>query len=385
MKYTDVTDLLAKESNTHAEDWFLVSRARYGMELVFQALADTHGVGEIITQPFTCVTAINPILATGHKPLYADIEPDTLSADPTSVAKMIGAETRAVIVQHSFGILAPLAVMHGLARKSGVIVIEDAAHRPATPILNSDGHVVADVVVCSFGAEKMYRTRFGGAIYLNPQMTDRAVYEASKNLLTALAKPASYDRIRERLYPLFNAVLYRLPRAIASPLRTILLRVRILRSPIVPLETAGFQAELPALPSAYGLGRIYNELGDRASIADRTERVRTLQSVFHNPDNTYTVPAGVYGADQPLVRFPLLARDAAQASAVFDRISQLGYYAGKWYRPLLFPGVTSYDTYHYTIGSCPVAEDIAARIVNIPTNVSIPTNHLEEIRHAFTT
>lgn len=383
MTGTDVTKVLAEQSGTNSRDWFLVSRARYGMELVFRALADTHGVGEVVTQPFTCVTAVNPILAAGHIPRYADIEPDTLSADPASVATLLSSDTRAVVVQHSFGMEAPLAAIADVSRHQGAIVIEDAAHRPAAPLVDSRGYVIADVVVCSFGAEKMYSTRFGGAIYLNPAMADQAVYEKTRALLAALSAPAWYDVVRERVYPLLNAVLYRLPTGLSSLLRRLLLHVRLLRSPIVPVETTGHQAEIPALPSRHAIKRIYRALTSMSAVTQRSAHVAALKTVFRD-DGDFTIPAGVWTANQPLVRFPVLARNADQAEIVFTRIGQIGYYAGRWYRPLLFPGVDSYETYHYTVGSCPVAEDIAARIVNIPTNIDIPSDHLKEIHHAFT-
>lgn len=384
MTYHAVTSLLAEQSGTRANDWFLVSRARYGMEVVFRALTDVHGQGEIVTQPFTCVTAINPVLAAGHVPRYADIHPDSLSVDPVSVQELLRGDTRAVVVQHSFGMEAPLAEVRKLVDRLPAVVIEDAAHRPAAPLTDTRGRVIADITVCSFGAEKMYGTRFGGAIYLNPAMRDTAIYDACQNALASLPGPSWYDAVREQTYPFCNGILNRLPTVVSQFVRTLLIRIRLLRSPIVPLETTGFQAEPAALPSNYGIRRMYQALHRAGDHARRRNHVAVLQQSFGVSSASYTVPKGALSGVLPLVRFPVLARDAAQAEAVLRRIQARGYFAGKWYRPLFFPGVGSYETYHYTPGSCPIAEDVAARIVNIPTLTAIPPNDIEEIRHAFT-
>ena len=62
---------LAKYSNTDPDDWFLTFKARFGMATVFQAIYNIYGHSEVITQPYTCITAINPILVSNLKPAYA--------------------------------------------------------------------------------------------------------------------------------------------------------------------------------------------------------------------------------------------------------------------------------------------------------------------------
>lgn len=61
---------LAAISKTQSKDWFLVSRARHGMAEVLAVLARQKGRGQVVTQAFTCITAVNPILEAGHTPVY---------------------------------------------------------------------------------------------------------------------------------------------------------------------------------------------------------------------------------------------------------------------------------------------------------------------------
>ena len=70
---------LAQRTGTSADDWFLVLRARHAMHLAFDAIRQARRARYVVTQAFTCVTAINPIVSAGMHPRYADISPDTLS------------------------------------------------------------------------------------------------------------------------------------------------------------------------------------------------------------------------------------------------------------------------------------------------------------------
>jgi hypothetical protein len=55
---------------------------------------------------------------------------------------------------------------------------------------------------------------------------------------------------------------------------------------------------------------------------------------------------------------------------VFLALRAQGIYAGHWYRPALFPGVEDPTAYGYEPGTLPITEDVIARIVNLPTDVS---------------
>lgn len=69
MNYEESSEAIRKKlaalSDTNAEDWHLCLKARFGMALVFEAIRDKLGAGEVITTPYTCITAINPILVAG--------------------------------------------------------------------------------------------------------------------------------------------------------------------------------------------------------------------------------------------------------------------------------------------------------------------------------
>lgn len=82
---------------------------------------------EVITPAFTFVATVSAIVEAGAKPVLVDIRPDSLTIDPDLVAKAITPRTRAVIPVHLYGRPADMDPILGLARRHGLLLIEDAA------------------------------------------------------------------------------------------------------------------------------------------------------------------------------------------------------------------------------------------------------------------
>ena len=88
------------------------------------------GVGpgdEVITTPTTFVATTAAILYTGATPVFVDIDPDTWTMDPARIEKAITPRTKAVLPVHLHGRLADMAAITRIARRHGLVVVEDAA------------------------------------------------------------------------------------------------------------------------------------------------------------------------------------------------------------------------------------------------------------------
>ena len=88
------------------------------------------GVGpgdEVITVSFTFVATVAAIHYAGARPVFVDIEPRTFTMDVTQVEGAIGGRTKAIIPVHLYGQPADMDPIMEIARRRGLVVIEDAA------------------------------------------------------------------------------------------------------------------------------------------------------------------------------------------------------------------------------------------------------------------
>jgi dTDP-4-amino-4,6-dideoxygalactose transaminase len=87
------------------------------------------GVGpgdEVITVPFTFVASVAAIHYTGARPVLVDIDPVTYTMDPAAIEAAITPRTKAIVPVHLYGHPADMAPIMAVARKHGLVVIEDA-------------------------------------------------------------------------------------------------------------------------------------------------------------------------------------------------------------------------------------------------------------------
>lgn len=376
---------LAERTNTSADDWFLVSRARHGMAVVFGVLAQQYGAGQVLTQPLTCVTAVNPIVEAGHRPIYADISADTLAMLPEDAAAQASELTRAVVVQHSFGIPAPIdeiaAQLRAVWAERPPIIIEDSAHYLGLLARGSGGEPVADVSVHSFGAEKMLRTKYGGAIWVSPAMADQSLRATIVEALAAVPPLGLVGRMQVAAYPYGNKALYTLPAAVRPLAGKVFRASGLFVQPIMPSEARGRSYGTCRKPSDAVLRGVLDEMANYdEQLAHRRERVAQYAHGLAEAD--CMIPGAIARGDGALVRFPLLLASAQKANEAFAHLQRVGLSPGKWYRPLLFPGVGAAEqasVYGYSNGQCPVAEDVSARIINLPTGPAVSEEKAKEI------
>lgn len=111
------------------------------------------GVGpgdEVITTPFTFVATVAAILYTGARPVYADIDSETYNIDAAKIAARITPRTKAILPVHLFGHAADMDAIQDIARRHGLIVIEDACQAHAAEYKGRRVGAIGDIGCFSF-------------------------------------------------------------------------------------------------------------------------------------------------------------------------------------------------------------------------------------------
>ena len=139
----------------------LFSNGTLGLVTALQALRVT---GEVITTPYSFVATAHSLLWNGIKPVFVDVDPNTLNLDPAKIEAAITPQTTAIMPVHCYGHPCDTAAIQKIADNYNLRVIYDAAH--AFGVKDEGGSVLrhGDLSVLSFHATKVFNTFEGGAI-----------------------------------------------------------------------------------------------------------------------------------------------------------------------------------------------------------------------------
>ena len=132
---------------------------------------------EAITSPLTFVATANAALYCGARPVFSDIERNTLNLDMAQAAKKVTARTRAVLPVHFAGYPCSLKEWFPFFKKRGIVVIEDACHALGS---SSGGGPIgscrfSDMAVFSFHPLKSITTGEGGMVTTHSERFYRAL------------------------------------------------------------------------------------------------------------------------------------------------------------------------------------------------------------------
>ena len=144
---------------------------------------------EVITVPFTFVATVAAIEYAGAKPVFVDINPDDYTMNPSALERAITPRTKAVIPVHLFGQPADMDPINEIARRHGLIVIEDACQAHGAEYKGRRAGSLADIGCFSFYPGKnLGAYGEGGA-----SVTSRADYADTMRLLRSWGERTRYE------------------------------------------------------------------------------------------------------------------------------------------------------------------------------------------------
>lgn len=141
-------------------------------------LAALHAVeisGEVITTPFSFVATAHALFWGGLKPVFVDIEPNSLNLDPGKIEAAITKDTAAILPVHVYGRPCDVEAIQSVADRHNLKVVYDAAH--AFDVQDKGGSILrhGDASILSFHATKVFTTFEGGAVISKDAATKQRV------------------------------------------------------------------------------------------------------------------------------------------------------------------------------------------------------------------
>ena len=139
----------------------LFTNATIALVTALQSLRIT---GEVITTPYSFVATSHSLLWNSIKPVFVDVQPDSLNIEPSKIETAITPQTTAILAVHCYGHPCDVDAIEQIADTYNLKVIYDAAH--AFGVKCHCGSILnhGDLSVLSFHATKVFNTFEGGAI-----------------------------------------------------------------------------------------------------------------------------------------------------------------------------------------------------------------------------
>ena len=155
---------------------------RSALYLAYKALNIT---GKVITSPLTCLTAILPIIHAGNKPVFLDIDANTLTMDPNNLSISTSPETVAIQPIHFGGIPCDMDSISQFARDNRLYLIEDCAQGFGAKVGGLNVGTFGDISVFSL-AKNLYGL-FGGVFATD----NKEFYDKAKKIQNSFPKSSS--------------------------------------------------------------------------------------------------------------------------------------------------------------------------------------------------
>jgi len=122
---------------------------------------------EVIVPNFTFIATASTVVFAGGRPVFADIDEETLTIDPEDVKERITPKTRAIAPVHIFGNAAGMKALGEIAEDHGLYLVNDAAQAHGTTINGRDVGAFDDLNCYSFYPTKTLTTSEGGLVTTN--------------------------------------------------------------------------------------------------------------------------------------------------------------------------------------------------------------------------
>jgi dTDP-4-amino-4,6-dideoxygalactose transaminase len=294
---------------------------------------------EVVVPSFTFVSGANAFALRGATVVFADIRPDTLNLDESRLDELVGERTRAIVPTHYAGVGCELDAICASAERVGAAVVEDNAHGLFARYKGRALGTVGVLAAQSFHETKNVTCGEGGAIVVNDEtLVERA------------------EIVREK-----------------GTNRKKFFRGQIDKYTWVGLGSSYVQSELLA-------AFLYAQLDARQRIQDARRRLweRYAEALAEWASGRgVALPVVPSHCEQSFHMFYVLLPSLDDRAALIDHLRRRGILAVFHYQPLHLSemGVSLGGRR----GQCPVAEDVADRLLRLPFYTSMLDSEQDEV------
>jgi perosamine synthetase len=157
-----------------AENVIAVNTGTSALHIALDAFGIKEG-DEIIVPSLTFISTIQAIIACGGRPVFCDVDEDTLNIDIEDMAKRISPRVKAIMPVHYGGLPCKMDELVKIARDKAILVIEDAAHAFGSAYKGQRIGSLGDAACFSFDPIKNITCGEGGAVVINDNRVAQSI------------------------------------------------------------------------------------------------------------------------------------------------------------------------------------------------------------------
>ena len=288
-------------------------------------LLESVGRGKkVLTTPFTFVATTNAVIASGNKPVYVDIEKDSLLPSPENIRKALqSGDIAAVLLTQVFGLVPDYKAIEEICFSFGVPLFFDSSHSFGVEIESGSAYGIGNATTASFHATKNFSTIEGGAVATN----DSTIYEFAKSW---------------RNFGIVNGEITR----------------------------QGVNAKMHEFSAAFGLAvlpRMKRELARRRRLSGKLQTIlqKHAATVIQSPNASY---------------FPVVFQSEEKMLEVKTRMEEINIFPRRYFYPSLDELNEQLDLESQP---CPVSQSVARAILCLPMGSNVNKAALLRIERAF--
>jgi dTDP-4-amino-4,6-dideoxygalactose transaminase len=278
--------------------------------------------GEVITTPFSYVATTACIVWEKCIPVFVDIHPEYLTIDETKIEAAITSKTTAILATHVYGNPCAVESIEAIAKKHNLKVIYDAAHGFGVTYKGQSIFNYGDLSTCSFHATKLFHSGEGGALFCQDEETRQEMWYRHN---FGHDGPEKYHGL-------------------------------------------GINAKMSELQAAMGLSVLpYMEhiLAERKRVCDYYDQHLDFSKLSKLKIREHTQWNYSY--------YPVIFKTEEELLETMKRLATQEIYPRRYFYPSLeaLPYIES--------NSCPIAEDIAKRVMCIPLYTTLTNDHQTKV------
>jgi dTDP-4-amino-4,6-dideoxygalactose transaminase len=348
---------------------FAFWKGRVALYAILKALGVAPG-DEVIVPGYTCVMVAGPVLYCGARPVYADIDADTCNLRVDEVRRLLSGRTKAVLVQHTYGIPAEIEEICRVASAAGVPVVEDCCHTFGGRLRGRLLGTFGKAAFFSGQWNKPFSTGLGGmALVHDAALAERVRAEQAalpsqsrKTVSMLAAQLLAYELL---VRPSVTALVTRLFRSLTKMGLVVGSSGKQEFGATLPANYASRACAVQCRIGCREVARIDGNIAGRRAAAERY--------AAELPPLGYRLPRFPDGEIPMLLRFPVRVANKQEALETAARYS---VEIGSWFECPLHPQETDQSLFGYSDGQCPVAERAAREVINLPTHRRVSASDL---------